>query len=501
MNPRLVRRLDLFFLTGLLVTSGLAAVLFFTQFYDQENDKNKPTATLTATYTPTSTATVTRTPSVTLTATATHTPTATATLTVTPTSTATITGTPRPTPFVTVADLMATYAGQPLIISGNAQPGALILVYDQGTLITSGTTADDGGWTVTVPGGLPAGPHVLSVEAIVLEGETISSAPLSFELESPVTATPTFTLTPTPSATATLTHTPTETPTPSATPSETPSPRLTSTATATATPTATETPSATPSVTPSPTLTGTATATATPTATETLTEIPPTVTPEQVAAVPTNTATATVTSSPIPPTDTPIPTDTPTATFTATAMPSPVPSTDTPTSTSTATATPTATATDTPIPTDTPVAVPRPRIDTPTSGAVFSPGPVVVGGTAAPDAEVQVKNLETGEVLAVVGAADTGAWQTTIQLPNEGTVILIAVVPQNEGLTLTSDPVMITLAPPVQPSTGVTLTGDPHETGRAFTALVALLLAAGGFSTYFAGRLIFMLAKDRIRPQ
>jgi hypothetical protein len=150
---------------------------------------------------------------------------------------------------------------------------------------------------------------------------------------------------------------------------------------------------------------------------------------------------------------------------------------------------------------DTAVAVRRPRIDTPTSGAVFSPGPVVVSGTAAPGAEVQVKNLETGEVLAVVVAADTGAWQTTIQLPTEGTIVLIAVVPQNGGLTLTSDPVMITLAPPVQPSTGVTLTGDPHETGRAFTALVALLLAAGGFSTYFAGRLIFMLAKDRIRPR
>ncbi len=143
----------------------------------------------------------------------------------------------------------------------------------------------------------------------------------------------------------------------------------------------------------------------------------------------------------------------------------------------------------------------RPHIDSPISGAVFSPGPVVVSGTAARGADIQVKNLETDDVLATVTASDAGAWQTTIQFPDEGTIILIAVVPQNEGLTLTSDPVMITLAPPVQPSTGVTLTGDPHETGRAFTALVALLLAAGGFSTYFAGRLIFMLAKDRTRPR
>jgi hypothetical protein len=132
---------------------------------------------------------------------------------------------------------------------------------------------------------------------------------------------------------------------------------------------------------------------------------------------------------------------------------------------------------------------------------VFSPGPVVISGTAAPGAEIQVKNLETDEVLAVVSAADTGAWQTTIQFSTEGTVTVIATASQNEGLTLTSDPIMITLAPPVQPSTGMTVTGDPHETGRAFTALVALLLAAGGFSTYFAGRLIFMLAKDRTRPR
>jgi hypothetical protein len=124
---------------------------------------------------------------------------------------------------------------------------------------------------------------------------------------------------------------------------------------------------------------------------------------------------------------------------------------------------------------------------------------VVVGGTAAPGAEVQVKDLETGEVLAEVVSTDTGAWQTTIQFADEGTVVLVAAIPQNGGLTLTSDPVMITVAPPVQPSTGMTLTGDPHETGRAFTALVALLLAAGGFSTYFAGRLIYMLAKDRTR--
>ncbi len=121
MNPRLVRRLDLFFLTGLLVTSGLAAALFFTQFYHDENEKNKPTAIPTATHTLMATATMTHTP----TATSTNTPAPTATITNTPTSTPTITDTPRPTPFVTLLELIATYAGQPLIVSGSAQPGAL----------------------------------------------------------------------------------------------------------------------------------------------------------------------------------------------------------------------------------------------------------------------------------------------------------------------------------------------------------------------------------------
>jgi hypothetical protein len=66
---------------------------------------------------------------------------------------------------------------------------------------------------------------------------------------------------------------------------------------------------------------------------------------------------------------------------------------------------------------------------------------------------------------------------------------------------LVSDPVMITLAPPVQPDTGGDLAADPDETGRAFTALLALLLSAGGFSAFFAGRMLYILAKDRLTPR
>jgi hypothetical protein len=125
----------------------------------------------------------------------------------------------------------------------------------------------------------------------------------------------------------------------------------------------------------------------------------------------------------------------------------------------------------------------------------------VVSGTAPPDAVVEVQNVESGAVLGSVSAADDGAWQITVQLRGEGTIILAAAVPGDGGLTSTSDPVMIILAPPVQPSTGAKLDADPDETGRAFTALVALLLAAGGFSLYFAGRLVYMVAKDRTKPQ
>jgi hypothetical protein len=487
-RQRLVRRLDMFFFAGLLVTSGLAALLFFTQFYSGE--ANQPTATLTATNP--------NTPTITGTLTATGTPTA--------VSTATETLTPRPTPFVTLLSLAATYAGEPLTVSGSAQPGALIIVYDHETLIASGTAANDGTWTVEVPGGLPEGQHVLSVEAILLEGGTISSAPLSFDLKRLVTPTPTLTYTPTPTE---IPPTLTRTPTPTEIPSDTPSPTMTETATPTFTATATNTPTETATVIPSSTPTFTATATNTPTETATTT-------PVQAALVPSDTAT----SSPVPTTETPTATLTATATDTltptATVTPTPIPPTNTPTSTptltatATVTATPTATVTPSPIPpTDTPTAsttpLPvepalRPHIDSPTSGEVFSPGAVVVSGTASPGAAVEVKNLETGEVLAAVSAADTGAWQATIQLQNEGTITLIAAVPENEGLTLTSDPVMITLAPPVQPSTGAKLAANPDDTGRAFTALVALLLSAGGFSAYFAGRLITMMAKDRIKP-
>jgi hypothetical protein len=72
-------------------------------------------------------------------------------------------------------------------------------------------------------------------------------------------------------------------------------------------------------------------------------------------------------------------------------------------------------------------------------------------------------------------------------------------MPGPGNFSLASDPVTITLALSVPPNTGQ---GDnPQETGRTFTALLALLLSAGGFSAYFAGRLIYMLAQDRMKSR
>lgn len=87
-----------------------------------------------------------------------------------------------------------------------------------------------------------------------------------------------------------------------------------------------------------------------------------------------------------------------------------------------------------------------------------------------------------------------------VELHGEGPVTLVAAAPGPNGSTLISDPVEITLASTVPPNTGGAQTSDPGQTGRAFTALLALLLSAGGFSAYFAGRLLFLVTRDRLKP-
>jgi hypothetical protein len=134
------------------------------------------------------------------------------------------------------------------------------------------------------------------------------------------------------------------------------------------------------------------------------------------------------------------------------------------------------------------------------SGEVYSPGALTVTGTAEPGVLVAVRNQGSGIVLAQAVASDRGTWDAVVELRGEGPLTLVASALGPDGSTLISDPVEITLASTVPPNTGSAQASDPGQTGRAFTALLALLLSAGGFSAYFAGRLLFLVTKDRLKP-
>lgn len=337
------------------------------------------------------------------------------------------------------------------------------------------------------------------------------------------TNTPTLTVTPSPMPTATVTTTATDTLTPTNTPTVTPSSTATLKPTATFTPTITNTPEPTVSfqtliaqglasaTSAAPTARPTLSATPTASATLTATALPPT---DTATSSPTDTATATTTA-----TSTATPTLTitssPTATPSATAMPSPtdtytptVTPTDTPTPILTATPSPTATltatATPSPIPTDTPTHTPMivlgeaPQIITPATGAAYSPGTVTVSGSAPPGVVIQLEVTGTQNVSYPINVDEDGAWQANIIITETGTSTLSATYTTTNGTTATSEPVVLTIAPSVNPDTGANVATDPTEAGRTFTALVALLLVAGGFSTFFAGRLIYMVARNRL---
>jgi hypothetical protein len=112
---------------------------------------------------------------------------------------------------------------------------------------------------------------------------------------------------------------------------------------------------------------------------------------------------------------------------------------------------------------------------------------------AQPGVTIEIRDTNSGAVLATAQVSGAGAWQAGLELRRAGAVAFVAAAPGDQ----VSEPVTITIAPPAQPVSGGELTGDSDETGRAFTALLALLLMAGGVCVYFAGRLLYMTAKDR----
>ena len=136
------------------------------------------------------------------------------------------------------------------------------------------------------------------------------------------------------------------------------------------------------------------------------------------------------------------------------------------------------------------------------TGSIAAPGAVVVQGVALPGVTVVLRNLTSGAILARAQAGQSGDWQITLTLSTPGTLTLAAEAPGANGETLRSEPVQITLAPSVQPETGGLLVlANPQETGRTFTALLALLFVAGGFSIFYAGRVLIMLARDHLRTR
>ncbi len=526
---RVVRRLDALLLAGLLLTSGAAGLLFALRFYNGGESQAESPADAAPT----------------------------------PTASPAEVGERAPVapPVVEPLALAGTYAGAPLLLSGQAGPGDILQVYDGEELIAIAVAREDGAWEAELSGGLLEGKHALAVVAVAEDGAVSQRVPVGFAVELPPTATltwtpsPTASATDTPAPTATLTatatppptDTPTLTPIPSATPdldatveallavrmtetaqswTDTPTVTLTPTPSATFTATPSPTPSTTPSATGTrtPTLTATLTPTATfsptPTHSPTVTASPtatvsrtpsPTRTPQEVALLPTDTATFTLapTETPRPtdtttftptPTETPLPTDT--ATFTPaptetppptdTLTPSPVPPTRTPVGGAAAESAPPAQAGQSPGETG-------PRIDAPASGEVRAPGPLVARGVAAPGATVVVREQPTGAALAVTQASAEGAWTAQFSVARAGPLTLVASAPGLDGLIRVSEPVTITLAPPVQPMSGGMLLPDAQRAGRLFTVLLAVLLVAGGGSAFFAGRLLVLLARDHRR--
>ena len=137
-----------------------------------------------------------------------------------------------------------------------------------------------------------------------------------------------------------------------------------------------------------------------------------------------------------------------------------------------------------------------PVIAVPVSGDIVLPGPLAAMGSGQPGATIRLENQTAGTVLGSTTIATSGQWQVRAAMAGEGEQVLLAVMITADGQISQSAPVTVILAQPVHPQTGMDLSRD-GEAGRAFAALVALLLAAGGFATYFAGRLVYMLALDR----
>jgi hypothetical protein len=117
---------------------------------------------------------------------------------------------------------------------------------------------------------------------------------------------------------------------------------------------------------------------------------------------------------------------------------------------------------------------------------------VPISGRGAANVEIQLVS-PTGQILATTTTNATGRWSVDLNLDVADTVTVIAQVANRSDLQ--SDPVVLTVAPMVQPRTGVAPTPEPeNERGAAYTALIALVVTSLGVALIYAGRMLYSLA-------
>jgi hypothetical protein len=97
----------------------------------------------------------------------------------------------------------------------------------------------------------------------------------------------------------------------------------------------------------------------------------------------------------------------------------------------------------------------------------------------------------TGRIRGEATTNAGGEWVARVALDTAGEVTIRArraAAPSER-----SEPVTITVAPVVQPETGIAPAPE-NEQGATVTALLAILLTALGIALIFAGRLLYNLA-------
>ncbi len=439
---RLVYRLDLVLLVGLLIAATLvvlpllightveeSGIALFHSPVPTEFPTVAPSATWTHTPTATTTASPTVTPSNTVTASPTVTPSATltpsATMTpsftpsTTPTHTPPPTVTPEPlaTPRVEPLNIVDLYAGVNVTVRGEGLPGSTIVLYDNDWRLATARASAAGTWQIVVPG-LSVGEHRLVVVAISEDARMSDAAPVGFL----------------------IVHAPTAT-------------GLADSMTLLSSSDTPQSAAALPSATP--------------------TALPLTATPVVTRVPPSATATATVTAS---------------ATSTLTQTPAPT-ATLTPSETPTATATPTPTYTLTPSPTPTPLPL---MIIEPETGASVPAGAAAIGGQGPIGGYVVLVDSD-GMVRGAAVVDRAGQWMLDADLSGlQGDVILTALVQDETGAVLEqSDGVPVVVVAQLAPPTGAELPSQDDasdlQSALALTVIVGLALLVGGLVLRQAG--------------